>query len=55
MVSDEELRERELQRTLDTYQFLLKKGDDLIRSQTYVIVTLVIAVIGVLAVLAMDC
>ena len=41
MVSPEELREKELERTLETYEYLLKKRDDMVDTQRFVIAALV--------------
>ena len=53
MVSEE--REAALRHTLETYEFLLRKRDDLVITQRWAIGSLLALVIALLSVLATQC
>ena len=53
MVSED--REAALRHTLETYEFLLRKRDDMVITQRYVIGSLLVLVIALMSVLATQC
>lgn len=55
MVSPEDLRERELERTLETYEYLLRKRDDMVTTQRFVIASLIFIAAMLMIAMTLHC